>query len=168
MSPRSRTAVVASAAFIAAIAFASPASAAPEDYDIYLPAGLACEDIDLGIDINVVGKPQRDFYDQDGMLIRTIDAGLGNDLVFTDDDTGRTFSLKANGSVSRTTYNPDGTRTVASTGHNVVILFPTDVPAGPSTQLYVGRLAYTADDDNNFVLQSFAGTTTDICAALSG
>ena len=102
------------------------------------------------------------------MRIRTIDAGRGNDLVFTDVDTGRTFSLEANGSVSRTTYNPDGTRTIASTGHNVVILFPTDEPAGPSTQLYVGRLVYTADDDNNFVLQSFAGTTTDICAALSG
>ena len=69
MSPRSRTAVVASAALIAAMAFASPASAAPaDDYDLDFPAGLACEDIDLSIDVNVVGKPPRDFYDRNGVL----------------------------------------------------------------------------------------------------
>jgi len=28
-------------------------------------------------------------------------------------------------------------------GHNVLILFPSDVPAGPSTTLYVGRVVFT-------------------------
>ncbi len=64
-------------------------------------------------------------------------------------------------------FNPDGSSTVVATGNTVIILFPTDVPAGPSTTLYVGRVVYTNDGQNNFVLQDHSGQTTDICAALS-
>jgi hypothetical protein len=59
--------------------------------------------------------------------------------------TGEKVELPSDGSVTRTTINTDGTATVENTGHNVLILFPTDVPAGPLTTLYVGRLVYTAD-----------------------
>jgi hypothetical protein len=38
---------------------------------------------------------------------------------------------------------PADTRTVQATGNNIVILFPTDSPAGPSTKLYTGRIVYT-------------------------
>jgi hypothetical protein len=48
----------------------------------------------------------------------------------------------------------------------VLILFPTDVPAGPSTTLYVGRVVFTVVGDV-FTLRSTSGTATDICAALS-
>jgi len=77
--------------------------------------------------------------------------------------------VQPNGSVTHTTVNPDGSTTVADTGHNVVILFPTDVPPGPSTTQYVGRLVYTVSPppDAVFTVQSFSGQTTDICAALS-
>jgi hypothetical protein len=68
----------------------------------------------------------------------------------------------------KTTTNADGTFTVQATGHNVVILFPTDVPAGPSTTLYTGRLVYTVDASNNFTVVSSSGPTTDICALLAG
>ena len=53
------------------------------------------------------------------------------------------------------------------TGHNVLILFPSDVPAGPSTTLYVGRVVFTADVNGIFTLVSTSGTSTDLCAALS-
>jgi hypothetical protein len=56
---------------------------------------------------------------------------------------------------------------VTLTGHNVLFLFPTDVPAGPSTTLYVGRVVFHVDTEGVFTLQSTNGTATDICAALS-
>ena len=64
-------------------------------------------------------------------------------------------------------FNADGSQTVTVTGHNVLILFPSDVPAGPSTTLYVGRVVYTIGTDGVFTLVSTSGTATDICAALS-
>lgn len=99
--------------------------------------------------------------------MRVLETGKGNELVFTNDDTGKSISLKSNGSVSNTTFNSGGMRTVEVMGHNVVILFPTDVPAGPSTKLYVGRLVYEADGSDNFVLKSVSGRATDICAQLA-
>jgi len=41
-----------------------------------------------------------------------------------------------------------------------------DVPAGPSTTLYVGRVVFTVDTSGVFTLQSVSGKSTDICAAL--
>jgi hypothetical protein len=157
------TAVAAGAAAILAT-FAPSVAAAPEDYDIYLPAGQGCE-FALGIDVSGGHRIVRDFTD-DGNVVRTLTTGKGSDLTFTNDATGDSIALRSNGSVSDTTYNSDGTRTVVSIGHNVVILFPTDEPAGPSTKLYVGRLVYTADSADNFVVRSFSGRTTDICERL--
>jgi hypothetical protein len=65
------------------------------------------------------------------------------------------------------TFNPDGSSTLLITGHNVLILFPTDVPAGPSTTLYVGRVVFTIDSSGVFTVQEVSGTATDICAAVS-
>ena len=66
------------------------------------------------------------------------------------------------------TPNPDGTQTWVTTGHELVVLFPTDLPAGPATTLYVGRLIFTLDP-NTFTflgIRSFTGKSIDICAAL--
>jgi hypothetical protein len=52
-------------------------------------------------------------------------------------------------------------------GHNVLILFPTDTPPGPSTTLYVGRVVFTVDTSSNFNLLQHDGQATDICATLS-
>jgi len=63
--------------------------------------------------------------------------------------------------------NPDGSATQVTTGHNIVILFPTDVPAGPSTTLYVGRVVISIDSAGNYTLLKASGSSADICAALS-
>jgi hypothetical protein len=65
------------------------------------------------------------------------------DLLASPLSNGNQITLPSNGSVMKTTFNADGTRTVQATGNNVVILFPTDTPAGPSTKLYTGRIVYT-------------------------
>jgi hypothetical protein len=67
----------------------------------------------------------------------------------------------------RTTANDDGTSTVVLTGHWVLILFPTDIPAGPSTTLHVGRVVYN-DDAGLFTVLEVRGRTTDLCTILAG
>ena len=109
----------------------------------------------------------KEFYDKDGNLVRTMTTGKGVDLTFTNLITGTTYRLKANGSNSKTTIDPStGIATVSATGHNVIILFPTDVPAGPSTTLYTGQVRYTVTPDGVFTLTKTAGSTVDICAQL--
>ena len=141
-------------------------SAEAMDFTLELPAGLAC-DFELQIDGYGGNVHTKEFFDDNDDLVRTITAGKGSDLVFTNKESGAKFALKGNGAVTQSTYNADGSSTNVGTGHNVLILFPTDVPAGPSTTLYVGRFVYTVDAVGIFTLQSTSGTSTDICAALS-
>ena len=101
-------------------------------------------------------------------FVRTLSAGKGAALRFTNMDSGATLSLKPNGSVTHTTtYKPDNSSTVKVTGHTVLIFFPTDFPPGPSTTLYVGRVIYRVDAAGVWTLQEESGKKTDICAALS-
>jgi hypothetical protein len=150
-----------------ALGLVNPATAA--DYSFTLPAGWACSGFDLTVNIDVSDhQVYKEWTDENGYPVRIISAGKGNALQFVNETTGATFSLKANGSVSHTTINPDGTSTVSSEGHNVIILFPTDEPPGPTTTLYLGRITYTViDATQHFTLQDVSGNSTDICAALS-
>jgi hypothetical protein len=143
----------------------SPATAADSTV-MDFPAGLAC-DFDLRVEIRGGSQVVKEFVDKNGNVVRMLSAGKGSALSFTNLSTGATFSLKSNGSAIHTTVNPDGSSTVADTGHNVLILFPTDVPAGPSTTLYVGRVVFTVDTNGVFTVQQVSAETTDICAALS-
>ena len=113
---------------------------------ITLPAGWAC-DFDLTIETtpsdHYVVKEWTDEYDNP---VRMLTAGRGADLKFINEYTDANLSLMGNGSVSHTTYNPDGSQTVSAEGHNVLVFFPTDVP-GPSVTQYVGRVVYTVAAD---------------------
>ena len=100
-------------------------------------------------------------------MVRSLDAGTGSALRFTNlSPNGKTFSTTSNGAVSRKTFNLDGSFTEVDTGHNILILFPTDNPTGPSTTLIVGRLVFTVDAFGVFTVQTVSGKVTDICAAL--
>jgi hypothetical protein len=149
------------------IGFAQPVVAAgPPDGTIYLPAGTGCS-FDLQIDYWGAPQVYKEFVDKNGNVVRTLLAGTGSELLFTNLSTGATFSTQPNGAVQQTTINPDGSYTVTMLGHNILILFPTDVPAGPSTTLYVGRVVFTIDTSGTFTLNQADGKDTDICAALS-
>ena len=149
------------------VATAAQVSAAEPDFQLTLPAGVACADFDVLVEGTGDNRIMREFTDQNGNVVRILAAGKGFDLTFTNLSSGETVELPSNGLVARTTINDDGTTTVESTGHNVLILFPTDIPAGPSTTLYVGRLVYTVDANGVFTVQSTSGPTTDICALLA-
>lgn len=147
--------------------FGSPATAAdPPDQVFDLPAGVACDDFALRLESRG-GQDFKEFTDKNGNVVRSLRAGKGAALTFINLSTDATFSLKANGSVTHRIFNPDGSRTEIITGHNVLILFPTDVPAGPSTTLHEGRVVITVESGEVFTVQQVSGRTTDICAILS-
>jgi hypothetical protein len=144
---------------------ASAATAADQTID--LPAGIACQDFGLRIEITGGNQVMKTFTDKNGNPVRFLSAGKGSALTFTNLSTGASLSLMPTGSVSHITFNPDGSSTWMTTGHNVLVLFPTDIPAGPSTTLTVGQVVFTVDTNQVFTVLKVSGVSTDICAALS-
>jgi hypothetical protein len=160
-----RMSAVAVVALTAALAVSADAVAA--EHDVVFPAGVACE-FELALDLAGGDKRvERTFVDANGNPVRMLSAGVGSQLTFTNLSNDATIALSANGAVTQTVFNADGSQTVTATGHNVLILFPTDVPPGPSTTLYVGRVVFRVDAEGVFTLESTSGTARDICAALS-
>jgi hypothetical protein len=154
-------AAVASAAVIAT--GVDPAAAVVTEF----PAGIACT-FPLTVD-GVDNRKVHDFTDANGndVLLFT---GLAGPVSFTNTETEASLTLQAKGAMWRLVTTPDGlTTTFTATGHFVLVLFPTDVPAGPSTTYYVGRVVFSIDNLTGvFTLLETRGTATDLCAALSG
>ena len=141
-------------------------ASAQTDPDFVFDAGVAC-DFELGLDVLGAQQVMREFVDKDGNL-RWLAAGKGSVLTFTNLETEETLTVTTGGSVSHITDNGDGTVTIVGTGHNVLLLFPSDVPAGPSTTLTQGRIVFTYDPITGFTtVTEVKGKVTDICAALS-
>ena len=170
------TRLLAPAVMFAAFAMGATQPAFAQGDTFIVPAGFACPDFNLGIG-GTGGKLHTEvFRDKDGNLVRSITAGKGVDLTYTnygpDPDApvaGESVTIKTAGSVTSTAYNPDGSFTVTATGHNGLILFPTDVPAGPTTTQYIGRIVYTVDTASGvFTLLKTSGQERDICAELAG
>ncbi len=143
---------------------AAAASAPPtpgQDFTDVYPAGIACD-----FELQVAGSGgKRHLHEYTDRIKET---GTGSALTFTNLATDASVSLKSNGSVTRITFNPDGTLTFQVTGHSVLILFPTDVPAGPSTTLTAGQVVFDVDLATEvFTLKKRTGKQTDICALLS-
>jgi hypothetical protein len=133
-----------------------------------LPKGLACPSFDLQIRGLETRTPKRKILDEAGNVVLSITAGKGNDLTFKNLNSGSTYHLKANGSVAKAVLNPDGSTTYTNTGHNGLIMFPSDVPPGPSTIIYTGRMIYTVDANGTFFFQGSSGKQLDICTILAG
>ena len=157
------TAVVAAAASFTA---AAPALAEDPGPIHIFPAGEACEDFSVEVFATGGKSHTRQFTDKSG-AIRTITAGTGSQLTFVNADTREAVRLKSNGAVTRTTTHGDGSQSLVSTGHNVIILFPSDIPPGPSMTLIVGRAEYTIDAAGVWTLQEPTGRTVDLCAELA-
>ena len=101
--------------------------------------------------------------------IRSISAGKGDVLRLVNFDSGASLLIKPTAaSVTRTTYNPDGSTTTTQSGNNTILLFPTDIPKGPRTILYVGTVRYTTSATGRTTITSSSGKQVDICAALGG
>ena len=145
------------------------ASALAQDAIIDLPAGSACAGFDLRVEIWATpNRVSRQFTDRNGNVVRMLTAGKGNALAFTNLSTAASLAIRPNGSVEHIRSLPDGTQRWDVTGHNVLILFPSDVPAGPSTTIYVGHVTFSVDASGVFTLLRTSGRSSDLCTALSG
>ncbi|GEK21851.1 hypothetical protein [Cellulomonas xylanilytica] len=145
-------------------ASAAPAQATPDvatpDSTMALPAGLACT-----FPVTVTGTGGFRHEHTKGPVTTT--TGLGQNLTVTNDASGDSIRLRSSGATSVTTTLPDGSKHVVLLGANLVILFPTDIPAGPSMTLYKGRVEYTVDAAETWTIVSTSGRATDLCEALS-
>lgn len=167
-----RLALMGSAAAIATVGLSVPASAAEPTYVMPFEAGVACE-FPLTIELWGEGSQvYREFTDKDGTVIRSLQAGTGFAITYRNEDTKEFMSTKSNGAVSHTRYNADKSSITQMTGHTVLIMYLTDVPAGPSTTLYTGQVTIhnSPADANGFYVTTLVketGKKVDICAALS-
>lgn len=151
------------AASLGALAQPSPQFTVVAEY----PAGIACT-FPLRIESDGTGhRVVREFFDRNGQLVRMIDNGTGPDLRLTNVYTGANLTLQGNGANILTRPQSDGSVQVRMTGHVILILFPSDVPPGPSTTLYVGQLNYAVDAAGVFSLGATSGRKADLCAELS-
>ena len=135
---------------------------------IIFAAALACE---LTLQIDLTGGPQIDkTFEAPAGTRRVLDTGMGFDLVFTnlDDPSHPTLALPGNGALRWISEEAvGGLQRHTFTGHNIVIYFPSDIPAGSSKTLVVGREVIAVDSAGNFTRLSRIGKTTDIWAALT-
>jgi hypothetical protein len=165
--------LVASASLLAALSltvaqpsFAAPPAEEPAFTVELIPAGLGCA-FPLRLDSSAGEVRTITFKTENGQPGRIISVKTGVVLTYTNLDTGESVSIKTSGSV--TSAVRDGvTETRTATGHNGLILFPEDVPAGPTTTQYNGRIVYTFNTETGFVeVIETSGKATDICAELS-
>ena len=167
-----RTAVA--AALSAALMFTAAHSALADD-PLILPAGLACEDFNLGISGTGGNLHTKEFLDREGNVVRTITAGKGVLLRYTnygpDPDNpvaGASVTIRTDGSVTQIRQNPDGTQTVSATGHNGLVLFPSDIPPGPTTTQYIGRIVYTISPGRIPTIPATTSSSSSALPAASG
>ncbi len=160
--------LLAAGAMLMSLGVAAPtASAADPDFVWDLPMGVACPSFDLRLEGYIAdSRVFRTFYDKSGNVVRMFAGGKGNLLTFINLNTTASLTLRTGGSVEKTAFYDDGTTGYTAMGHNVVIMFPTDIPAGPSTKLYIGRLDFSVDTGGTWTMLSKSGSELDICAAL--
>jgi hypothetical protein len=156
-----------------ALLIAAPASAGKPDrqpflnLDAVIPAGVACSGFDLGISFDAQKQTVTTFFDNEGNAVRQLVVGQ---LVIrlTNENTGASLATQLGGAF-HIYFNADGTLTLVGTGNSFLSLFPTDIPAGPSSTLYSGRLVFDVDPATGvFTLRDEARNKIDVCAALTG
>ena len=161
-----RLAAIMAATVIAAVGLVTPASAAATLWTATFAAGDVCS---FPLTVSGTGdspKVYREFKDRHGNVRAIFSAGKGQALTYTNADTMKTFSTPANGAGSWTVYNRDGSQIIRLFGHNVVLLFPTDVD-GPSAWLYSGLVVIKVDAAGVWKVVKQSGRKINICARLT-
>jgi hypothetical protein len=166
--------LVASASLLAALSLtvAQPSFAAAPDpeppFKVDLPAGAGCS-FPLRLESSAGEVRTITFKTENGQPGRIISVKTGVVLTYTNVDTGASVRIKTSGSVTSAMPLDDGvTELRTATGHNGLILFPDDVPGGPTTTQYNGRIVYTYNTVTGFIeVIKTSGKAADICAELS-
>lgn len=140
---------------------ASPAVAAPDT--VVISAQDSCKTFDLGLSAS--GGTIREIEFANGNLYKI---GSGVILTWSNQSTGKTYTVNTSGSVGRYVKQPDGTYTLTLTGHNGFVFFSGDA-TGPGAFVYTGRVVLTVDNPvNNTVISvdASAGKAVNVCEVL--
>ncbi|HEX5829183.1 MAG TPA: hypothetical protein VFY23_16775 [Candidatus Limnocylindrales bacterium] len=152
-------------ALLLALSVVAPAAAADDPF--VFPAGMACE-FALGYSgTDAMPNVSRTFYGDDETMAWSLDTGRGGTATLYNMDTDAMLTIGTTGARARTVYHPDGSSTSELTGGWILIMFPTDDPAGPDTTQVLGRITYDTSAGGVTTLKSVSGRQLDICAALS-
>jgi hypothetical protein len=155
-------AIATACASAALVAAAPPASAAP----IVIPAGQGCA-FELKLEGGAFPPERHSFTDRNGNKI-TVLAGKSGATTWTNTKTGKSVTFTSRGTALRVTQTSPTSQILEFSGHAGLVLFPTDVPAGPSTTQMTGRLVLSFDPTTgDTVVLKQEGQQTDVCAALS-
>jgi hypothetical protein len=149
------------ASMLAAAAVVGAAQPASAQEPVSLPADTACS---FPLTFTVTGGNLQPRSFQKGRLV---EAGSTGTVTVRNDTTGETISFPSRGVGKRSVTDSNSVTTVSTGGQLLLILFPSDIPAGPSTTLYTGRVVFTIDAQGNFELQKTAGRQIDVCAELA-
>ena len=137
----------------------------PPDWAIPFDAGLACT-YPLTVEGWAGKNNTREFTDKDGNANFVI-TGKGHDFRFTNNANGKTTTQMSQGVQQHIVFYPDGSQKYTTTGALLLVLFPTDIPAGPSTVYYNGRTVLTITAEGVGTLEPPHASARDICAELS-
>jgi hypothetical protein len=142
-------------------------SASAQEHDLVFDAGVACA-FPLGLDGGAFPPERKTFTDPNGDPIVVLSAGKSGAVTYTNLDTEESLTFPSRGTALRDTTRSDGTHLLEFSGNVGIVLFDTDVPAGPSTTQINGRLVFSFDPLTGFteVLKQ-EGHQIDVCAALS-
>ncbi len=142
-------------------------AADPPDIAVEFPAGLACSNFGLRVEIWEGKGRVRELKDKNG-AVRSLFAGTGGAFRLTNLLNSKSMSTRSNGASALTeTRLVDGTTTVTVRGHLLLIWFPSDLPPGPWTSLHEGHTVYSLSPYSVGTLQSMNGNSTDVCSALT-
>jgi hypothetical protein len=160
------TALAAAGLVVASPAGADPPAKGPSPNEpATFPAGAACEGFGVSVTIDVDRQRTKTFFDKNGSPVRETVTGRIV-LTVTNATTleSRTFRL---GGSTHITFEENGSVTFVITGHDLIVLFPTDIPPGPSTTQNTGRLEVNIAPDGTFTVVSLSGRALDVCAELA-
>jgi hypothetical protein len=131
------------------------------------PAGVACP---FPVSFDLVGGGEGQlftFFDHNGDPIRLMNHARPSTWVFTNLDTGASYTLALPAGLTRIRPSADGTTTVELSGGIIGFNAPTDTPPGPFALAITGRIIFVVAPDGTGTLAKVSGTTVDLCAAVS-
>jgi hypothetical protein len=128
------------------------------------PAGLACS-FEVGIQTLTTKEVTTTFpAEENGDVVRLVTGYVVQR--FTNVGTGKSMSANVSGP-GTIVFHPDGSVTISAEGPSILILFPGDIPSGPSFVINDGQYVVNITPSGQFIVQKQTGTQFDVCAALS-
>jgi hypothetical protein len=137
----------------------------PPDATIPFPAGYACV-FPLTLEQWDNKTQTRDFTDRQGNK-HSVSSGKGHDFRMTNTANGKSTTQKAQNFEQDIVTYSNGSQWYSTNGAILIIMFPTDVPAGPSTTYYYGETELYIAVDGVGTLKPPRTYARDICAELS-